>query len=89
MLITARVVGSVVDAGIPSEEGEGTRDVAEDTGLSRVELACWPASELPCCLEAELTAVAPMSERATTGSARLQDAFCDKRAIKAERKVNL
>jgi len=38
----------------------------------------------------ELTVVAPKSsERATTGSARLQDAFCDKGAIKAERKVKL
>jgi len=40
-----------------------------------------------CMLAPELMAVASTSsERATTGSARLQDAFCDKRAIKAGRK---
>ena len=38
--------------GLPSEEGEDTRDVTEDTGLSKLEVACWPASELHCCLEA-------------------------------------
>jgi hypothetical protein len=37
----------------------------------------------------ELMAVPKSSERATTGSARLQDAFCDKGAIKAERKVKV
>jgi len=75
VLITAGVVGSVVDVGtwkysnrgqrvripkpeskawryaLPSEAGEGTEDVTEDTGLSKLVLAFWPASELPCCLE--------------------------------------
>lgn len=90
VLTTAGVVGSVVDVGISSEAGEGTEAVTEDTGLSKLELAFWPASEPPCGLETELMAVASTSsEGATTGSTRLQDAFCDKRAIKAGRKENL
>lgn len=75
VLITAGVVGSVVDVGtreygnrgkgvrIPkpeskawryallSEAGEGTEGITGDTGLSKLELAFWPASELPCCFE--------------------------------------